>query len=227
MVELQGYSCTIIDLFGDNRSLCFCALTSVGALFYFRGFIMQKFKYLFKEKEVITNLNELNKLGEDGWELVGITDEQSNNAIFKKTICSYNDNYDKVAIEDRVEFKIFENNDIAVVFQGVERREFLFGNEGFVVRFIVQNKTKQAIEVYALNVRVNGLPLEKKEPLASNIYAGKRRLAYFKLDIPKLIANNIYSISDMKLLEFQIFYETFNEDFNNTSENIKITPFEF
>ena len=188
---------------------------------------MQKFKYLFKEKEVITNLNELNKLGEDGWELVGITDEQSNNAIFKKTICSYNDNYDKVAIEDRVEFKIFENNDIAVVFQGVERREFLFGNEGFVVRFIVQNKTKQAIEVYALNVRVNGLPLEKKEPLASNIYAGKRRLAYFKLDIPKLIANNIYSISDMKLLEFQIFYETFNEDFNNTSENIKITPFEF
>ncbi len=187
---------------------------------------MQKFKYLFKEKEVLANLNELNTLGEDGWELVGVSDEQTNKAIFKKAICSYNDKYEMVGIENRCEIKVYENNDITVIFQGIERREFLLDGEVFTVRFLIENKTEDRIEVSALKIRLNGVLVSKRLLISSNLHAKKRRLALFSLDVPTLQNYEIYSISDIKVLEFQISYITQDASIKNTSENIKIEPFE-
>ncbi|MBR3864461.1 MAG: hypothetical protein IKJ19_05060 [Clostridia bacterium] len=188
---------------------------------------MQKFKYLFKEKETLSNLNELNNLGEEGWELVGVSDEQTNKAIFKKTIYCYNDKYETVGIEDRCELKIYENNDIAVIFQGIELREFLISGLGFAARLLIENKTGHTIDVNALKVKLNGFFVAKELPISRDLPAKKRRLDLFRLDIPTLKNYEVYSISDMRVLEFQISYITVDGRIKNTSEIIKIEPFEF
>ena len=144
---------------------------------------MKKFRYLIRGREVLEDLDELNKLGDEGWEFVGIETTYTDNVIFKQTILKTKENivnaidedendeddyddYNDIVFEEPKEINIYEDSNISVVFKGLEKGSFLFGGEAYSVKFLVENKTNQTIDVKALDVTLNGFVLENS---SSNI----------------------------------------------------------
>lgn len=197
---------------------------------------MKKFEYLIEDIEVSYDLDQLNELGSEGWELVAI-DTDSEKAIFKRVVSqnttddvdeeddAFDEEYDD-DFEEATETCIFEDHNVKITFKGLKKGSFLFGGDAYSVKFLIENNTLHNMSVSAVDVTLNGFVLEDDTYIASEVPARRKKIDFFKLNLSKLNECDIYSISDIDEFEMKISYEI--EDINKKFEStpIIIKPFE-
>lgn len=199
---------------------------------------MKKFEYLIEDIDVSTDVDQLNELGDEGWELAAV-DTDSGNAIFKRILSQdraddmdEDDGTDEededfdIDFEEAKEVCIFEDHNVKVTFKGLKKGSFLFGGDAYSVKFLIENNTLHNMSVSAVDVTLNGFVLENDTYIASEVPARRKKIDFFNLKLSKLNECDIYSISDIDEFEMKIAYEI--EDINKKFESrpIIIKPFE-
>ena len=186
---------------------------------------MKKFEYMVEDMSIVEDVEQLDDLGEDGWELI-CGSELYGKLIFKRCLCNEetpetivrNVTPNAPAVSYTGEYD-YEDGNIRLKFKGHEETNNLFFGEGVGFKFLIENKTTNSYRISAKDVSVNGFVVSSSELITSKLGAFKKAIDEMYLFFNKNNLNDcdIYSIDDVEELSFvlEVEDETTNKSYDS------------
>lgn len=124
---------------------------------------------------------------------------------------------------DDESFVIFEDSKICVTFEDVYRVVNMNLEEGIEFDFAVQNKTNYKMDVFAINISINGFALsDDVRAIYIDANPKEKTTGEFSLYSHALKEADITNIDDIHLLQMSVFYEIEEIDYEFESGPLKI-----